>query len=141
MWNFRIKTSFSKMRGNIWWLRDRKNWAISNTKVLVWRFLTHFEQIRWVRKMPVSVVEHCLSSPSWLGWIKLLDIKWNWSLSPITLSISLPKIFKRMIEQNDLGELSQIRYSLVVILGLNSVSGVQYKKIMMSSINKDNWCC
>ena len=26
--------------------------------------------------------------------------------------------------------LSQIRYSLVVILGLNSVSGVQYKGVM-----------
>jgi len=34
--------------------------------------------------------------------------------------------------------LSQIRYSLVVILELNGVSEVQYKKIMMSSINKDN---
>ena len=30
--------------------------------------------------------------------------------------------------------LSQIRYSLVVILGLNSVSGVQYKDIMI-----DRW--
>ena len=29
------------------------------------------------------------------------------------------------------GSLSQIRYSLVVILGLNSVSGVQYKDIMI----------
>jgi len=31
-------------------------------------------------------------------------------------------------------EVSQIRYSLVVILGLNSVSGVQYKDMMI-----DRW--
>jgi len=34
--------------------------------------------------------------------------------------------------------LSQISYSLVVILELNGVLEVQYKEIMMSSINKDN---
>ena len=34
--------------------------------------------------------------------------------------------------------LSQIRYSLVVILELNGISEIQYKEVMMSSINKDN---
>ena len=34
--------------------------------------------------------------------------------------------------------LSQIRYSLVVILELNSGSEVQYKNMMMESINKNN---
>ena len=34
-------------------------------------------------------------------------------------------------------KLSQIRYSLVVILELNGVSEVQYKEVMMSSINKE----
>jgi len=38
-------------------------------------------------------------------------------------------------------DLSQIRYSLVVILELNGVSEVQYKDVMMISINKNNWCC
>jgi len=33
---------------------------------------------------------------------------------------------------------SQISYSLVVILELSGVLEVQYKEIMMSSINKDN---
>ena len=33
---------------------------------------------------------------------------------------------------------SQISYSLVVILELSGVLEVQYKKIMMSSINKNN---
>jgi len=37
--------------------------------------------------------------------------------------------------------LSQISYSLVVILELSGVLEVQYKEIMMSSINKDNCCC
>jgi len=37
-----------------------------------------------------------------------------------------------------LGILSQISYSLVVILELSGVLEVQYKKIIMSSINKDN---
>ena len=34
--------------------------------------------------------------------------------------------------------LSQIRYLLVVILELNGVSEVQYKDVMMISINKNN---
>ena len=34
--------------------------------------------------------------------------------------------------------LSQISYSLVVILELSGVIEVQYKEIMMSSINKNN---
>jgi len=34
--------------------------------------------------------------------------------------------------------ISQIKYSLVVILELSGVLEVQYKEIMMSSINKDN---
>ena len=34
--------------------------------------------------------------------------------------------------------ISQISYSLVVILELSGVLEVQYKEIMMSSINKDN---
>jgi len=39
-------------------------------------------------------------------------------------------IWKRM--------LSQISYSLIVILELSDVLEVQYKEIMMSSINKNN---
>jgi len=35
-------------------------------------------------------------------------------------------------------KLSQISYSLVVILELSGVLEVQYKEIMMSSINKNN---
>jgi len=39
---------------------------------------------------------------------------------------------------NKVTKLSQIRYSLVVILELSGVLEVQYKEIMMSSINKNN---
>jgi len=35
-------------------------------------------------------------------------------------------------------KISQISYSLVVIPELSGILEVQYKKIMMSSINKDN---
>jgi len=35
--------------------------------------------------------------------MKLFDITWNWSLSPMTFSISLPSIFNRIINLNDLG--------------------------------------
>ena len=38
----------------------------------------------------------------------------------------------------DWWRVSQIRYSLVVILELNGVSEVQYKDMMMISINKNN---
>jgi len=38
----------------------------------------------------------------------------------------------------NLGLVSQISYSLVVILELSGVLEVQYKEIMMSSINKNN---
>jgi len=41
-------------------------------------------------------------------------------------------------EYGDVSFLSQIRYSLVVILELSGVLEVQYKEIMMSSINKNN---
>ena len=39
---------------------------------------------------------------------------------------------------NNIMRISQISYSLVVILELSGVLEVQYKKIMMSSINKNN---
>jgi len=44
----------------------------------------------------------------------------------------LKKAQKDMKRQVDKRRISQIRYSLVVILGLNSVSGVQYKDMMIN---------
>jgi len=60
---------------------------------------------------------------------------------PIVLLNTLGKLFEKIISEwlqfHSLSNnfvLSQIRYSLVVILGLNSVSGVQYKDMMI-----DRW--
>jgi len=46
--------------------------------------------------------------------------------------VVLKKAQKDMKRQVDKRRISQIRYSLVVILGLNSVSGVQYKDMMIN---------
>jgi len=42
------------------------------------------------------------------------------------------------VVETEVGEISQISYSLVVILELSGVLEVQYKEIIMSSINKNN---
>ena len=60
---------------------------------------------------------------------------------PIVLFNTLGKLIEKMIArqlQFDAVKLSQIRYLLVVILELNGVSEVQYKNVMMISINKNN---
>ena len=61
---------------------------------------------------PTSVVDLCLRPLSWLGWIKLLEIIWNWRHSPIIFSKSFPIVLRRTIWQYDLGE------SKVALLGL-----------------------
>ena len=53
-----------------------------------------------MRKFSTSIVEYCLRSSSWLEWIKLLTIAWNWSLSPIIFSMSLPNVFRKMMGLN-----------------------------------------
>ena len=69
----------------------------SDTNVLVKQFLTYSVQIRCVRTIPTSTVECCLSPLSWQEWINFFNKTWNWSLFPITFSINLPSIFKRII--------------------------------------------
>ena len=61
--------------------------------------------MKWVNVLPVSIIDLYLRSPSWLWWMKLLDIIWNWSLLTINFSINLSSVFKRMIGLNDLGVL------------------------------------
>ena len=46
-----------------------------------------------------------LRPPSWLWWMKLLAIVWNWSLSLITFLISLPIVLRSTISLNDLDKL------------------------------------
>lgn len=87
---------------------------ISNAKVLVEQFLTQLAYIRWVRTIPVLVIDYCLRPPSWQGWIIFLDNDWNWSLLPITFSINLLSIFNRIIGLNIFG----VSYEALLGLGM-----------------------
>ena len=85
------------------WLRDGKNWAISKAKILVEMFLTQPECMICIRATPASVLDLNFSPSSWLRWMKLFAMIWNWSLLPITFSMSLPIVLRSMIGQNNLG--------------------------------------
>ena len=83
---------------------------MSNARVLVIRFLAYPERIIWVSATPVSIVDLNFKPPSWLGWIKLLDIVWNWRHSPIIFFDKFPN----SIEKNDwLIWLGRVKHSLV----------------------------
>jgi len=58
----------------------------------------------WVRMTSVSVVDLNFNPSSWLEWMKSLEAIWNWILSPITFSISLPNVFSRTMGLKDLGK-------------------------------------
>ena len=60
--------------------------------------------------------------PSWLGWIKLLDIVWNWRHLLIIFLTSFPIVLRRTIDQYDLGELD------VALLGLEMTTVVEVLK-------------
>ena len=95
---------------------------MSNARVLVVRFLTHYEWIMWVSTTPASVVDLNFKLLSWLGWIKLLEIVWNWRYSPIIFSKSFPIVLRRMIGQYDLEKLN------IVLLGLGITTVVEVLK-------------
>ena len=94
----------SRMREKRRWLSKEKNWAISNTKILVWIFFIYPDWIICVRKVPTLEVDCYLSSPNWYGCTKLLEIVWNCILSPMTFSINLPSMFNNAMGWKDLGE-------------------------------------
>ena len=95
---------------------------MSNARVLVIRFLTHSDWMIWVSATFTSVVDLCLKPPSWLWWMKLLEIIWNWRYSPIIFSKSFPIVLKRTIEQYDLEE------SNIVLLDLGITTMVEVLK-------------
>ena len=68
----------------------------------------------WIRATPASIVNLNLKLPSWLGWMKSFAAILNWSLSPITFSMSLPIVLRRTIGLNDLGE----SYDFLLDLGM-----------------------
>ena len=47
--------TLSMIRESSWWLREGKNWAMLNASMLMVRFLTHPNQIMWVRVTPASI--------------------------------------------------------------------------------------
>ena len=47
--------------------------------------------------MPTSIVKCCLRPSNWLGWIKLLEIMWNWRCLLMTFLISFSNVFRRTI--------------------------------------------
>ena len=93
-----------------------------NTSVLVKRFFIQPEQMMCVRATPVSVVDLNFKPPSWLEWIKLFAAVRNWSLLPITFSISLPNMLSSTISLNNLGE------SYNALLGLDIITIIDLLK-------------
>ena len=92
------------MRAKRQWLSDGKNCAMSKTKELVAMFLIYPIWMKCVRVIPTSVVDLNFKPPNWLWWMKLLEMMWNWSPSPMTFSISFPKELRSTMGLKDLGE-------------------------------------
>ena len=108
---------FSRMRTRRRWLREGKNWEISKVRELVNLPFDHPDPMMWVNAIPVSVVDLNLRPPSWLGWMKSFEATMCWSLSAITFSTSLPRVFRRTIGQNAFG----LSYDVLFGLGMTTV--------------------
>ena len=113
------------------WFKERKNYAILKARVLVEQFLVHPNQIICVRVTSASMVDLNFRPPNWLGWIKLLLTMWNCNLSPITFSISFPRVLSKTISLNDLGK----SYDGLLGLGMITIDDIlkwfgQYPKLM-----------
>ena len=122
-------------------------------RVLVAQFLTHSIWIRYVKTIPILIVECCLRPPSWQGWIMFFDKVWNWSLSPITFSISLLNVFKRIIGLNIFEVLYEALLSLGIMIDVDVLkcdgqypnskhilSSLGVKSLLHLSIAKRNSC-
>ena len=114
-----LNPTLSRMRERRRWLSKGKNSVISNIKVLVWIFFTYSDQIIYIIKVPVLEVDHCLSSPNWYGYTKLLEIVWNCILSPMTFSINLLSMFNNTMGQKDLGESYNDLFSFEMIINVD----------------------
>ena len=114
------KPALARIRRRSWWLSDRKNYAMSKANMLIVRFLTHPDLMRWVRVMSTSVIDLCLSLSSWHRWIKLLDIEENCILSPIIFSKLFPVVLSNTIGWNNLGK----SYKILLGLGIITIDDV-----------------
>jgi len=67
------------------------------------------------------------------------ELKEQFTKEPVLAAPDIDKKMRMEVDASDYTTgVSQISYSLVVILELSGVLEVQYKEIMMSSINKNN---
>ena len=110
------------MKVRSWWLSNEKNCVMSKTRVLVNMFLIYPDLMMWVSAIPTYIIDLDLRLPSWLGCMKLFDTILNWSLSPITFSMSLPTMLRRTIGLNDLEE------SYDFLFGLEMTTVVDFLK-------------
>jgi len=113
------------------WLRERKNWAMSNAIMLVWHCLSHPAWIICIRYTPASVVDLCLMPPSWLGSRKPLAVIWNYSLLLTTFLTSLPVVLRRTMGWKELSMLCNILFGLGMTMELTNLKWEgQYSNIM-----------
>ena len=72
---------------------------MSNTNMLVMRFLTQLVWMKWVRATSVFMIDHCFRPSNSHEWIKLLEIHKNCNLLLITFSNSLSIVLSKMMGQ------------------------------------------
>ena len=84
--------------------------------MLVEKFSAQPDHMKWVKTTPASIVDLCLSLPSWHIWIKLLEIDKNCSHYPIIFSKSFSVVLSRIIGQNNLVELYKTLFGLEIII-------------------------
>jgi len=78
-------------------IKQWENCMISKANMLAERFLTHPDQMKWVRAILAFIVDLCLRLLNWHGWMKLFDIIRNCSLPLIIFSKSFSVVFNRMM--------------------------------------------
>ena len=125
---------FRQVERNLW-LREGKNWMMSNAITLVWHCLSHPVWIRWVRYIPASVVDLCLMPPSWLGFKKPLADIWNWSLLLITFLTNLPVMLRSTMGQKELDVLCNVLFGLGMTTVLADLKWEgQYSNLMQALV-------
>ena len=89
---------------------------MSKARVLVDKFLTQPVWMIWVRATPAFMVVLNLRPLSWLGWMNSFEAVLNWSLSPMTFSMSFPTVLRRTIGLNTLGKSYNFLFGLGMII-------------------------
>ena len=92
--------------------------------------MTQPVQMICVSAIPTSVMNLNFKPLSWLEWIKSLAAIVNWSLSPITFSISLPTVLSRTIGLKDFGKSYDVLFGLgmMTVVNLLKYNSVKIKE-------------